>query len=181
MRLSRKWRRRGPCATSRSSFGCKYNFFVFFLSLYKIVLKIICKKFFCSLRAQNFILRNRSIFAGFLPISIVTWLELVLFKKYETDLTEFACKWLHMFKNSCLFCKIAPACENSLRAMLTCSRIFAPLRICLRWVKKMLPFLGLRVEYVTREQLRAHRLLQIWLLRRASPSQCSSPQTRFFR
>ena len=119
MRLSRKWRRRGPCATSRSSFGCKYKFFVFFLSLYKIVLKIICKKFFCSLRAQNFILRNRSIFAGFLPISIVTWLELVPFKKYETDLTEFACKWLHMFKNSCLFCKIAPAGENSLRAMLT--------------------------------------------------------------
>ena len=28
--------------------------------------------------------------------------------------------------------------------------LFAPIKICLRWVKKMLPFLGLRVEYVTR-------------------------------
>ena len=48
----------------------------------------------------------RSIFGGFWPISTVTWLELVLLIKSETDLTEFAYKWPHMFR------KLMPILKN---------------------------------------------------------------------
>ena len=72
-----------------------------------------CKKFF--FRSKHKIsywkiapatAKIRSIFGGFWPISTVTWLELVLLIKFETDLTDFAYKWPHMFR------KLMPILKN---------------------------------------------------------------------
>ena len=72
-----------------------------------------CKKFFfrsehkiSCWKIAPAISQNSLLFGGFWPISIVTWLELVFLKKSETDLTEFAYKWLHLFR------KFMPTLKN---------------------------------------------------------------------